>query len=434
VHIFFSGIGGSGIGPLAEIAHQMGYQVSGSDKQASRAIDHLRAIGINGIHIGQSAEQIAAVHAAAPIDWLVYSSAVAFEGVGAPEIEFARANGVRVSKRDELLNEMLGQHRLDMIAVAGTHGKTTTVAMTVWTLLSLGVPVSYLLSAETTFAKMASFDPASRYFVYEADEFDRNFLHFSPGVALISGIGYDHQEIFPTVDDYNAAFHQFIAQTGRTFIWQDDAERLDLGSSPAVTMLPEDTDASVVRLAGRFNRRDAMLVATAVQATTGDPLPRLTDVLSQFPGLGERMEPIAPGLYSNYAHTPEKIVAAIDAALELKRPDQRLVVVYEPLTNRRQHFLQDSYPHVFDGVDRLYWVPTRLAREDPAQPVLTPSDMIARLDDRARAIATPAVIGDALKAAIARHLQDGDIVVAMVAGGAGDGLDHWLRQTFGAVG
>ena len=429
MHIYVSGIGGSGVGPLAEIAHQVGYRVSGSDKQHSRNIEHLRALGID-IHIGQTVGQIAAVHEAQPIDWLVYSSAVAFEGAGAPELDFASAHGIRVSKRDQLLNEILAQLHLNLIAVAGTHGKTTTVAMMVYLLRQLGVPVSYILSAETNFAKMAEYDPKSQYFVYEADEFDRNFLHFSPFVSLISGIGYDHQEVFPTIADYHTAFCDYVAKSRQTFVWDEDAAKLGLGASDTVHVVGDG--ASAIHLPGRFNRRDGWLVATAASSITGQPVAALAEILSQFPGLGERMEPIAPNLYSNYAHTPEKIMAGINVALEMKKPEQRLVIVYEPLTNRRQHFLLDSYGHVFDGASQIYWLPSRLAREDPSLPVLTPAQLIDHLDDDTRAVACPAAMGDALKRTIDRHLEAGDMVVAMVAGGGEDGLDHWLRTTLGA--
>src|SRR5262245_47663848 len=126
MHIYFSGIGGAGIGPLAMIAHQAGYKVSGSDKQDSQYIDYLKKHGISDIHIGQSREEIAAAHQQTPIDWFVYSSAITLENPHAPELEFCREQSIKTSKRDELLNQILTDHDLKMIAVAGTHGKTTT--------------------------------------------------------------------------------------------------------------------------------------------------------------------------------------------------------------------------------------------------------------------------------------------------------------------
>ena len=432
MHIYFSGIGGSGIGSLAEIAHQIGYQISGSDKQSSSRIDDLRAHGISDIHIGQSESEIAKVHAANPIDWLVYSSAVTFENPDAPELKFAREHGIRVSKRDELLNFILEDKRLDLIAIAGTHGKTTTVAMTVWLFQNLGIPISYLLAAKTNFATMAEFNPDAHFFIYEADEFDRNFLHFSPKISLISGVAYDHQEIFPTLEDYKSAFREFISKSEQVFLWQADAESLNLERSKNIEQIDELKDISAIKLAGKFNRRDAFLVTKMVAKITGEPLEKILKIMSNFPGLSKRMEKIAPNLYSNYAHTPEKIAAAIDVAREMKNPEQDLIVIYEPLTNRRQHYFLDSYKNVFTPAAKLYWLPSYLAREDANLPILTPDELISHLDAAARKIAESSETNDILNKKIARHLQNGDFVVAMVSGGANDGLDFWLRKNFGA--
>src|SRR5579884_4445398 len=118
MHIYFSGIGGAGMAPLALIARQAGYKVSGSDKQDSQYIDYLKKNGIAAVHIGQSQEAIAAVHDKHPIDWFVYTSAVSIENPNAPELQFCRAQNIKISKRDELLNQILADKRLKMIAVA----------------------------------------------------------------------------------------------------------------------------------------------------------------------------------------------------------------------------------------------------------------------------------------------------------------------------
>lgn len=210
MHIYFSGIGGAGIGPLAQIAQQAGYIVSGSDQQASQYINYLKQHGISEIHIGQTAESIAAVHEHQPIDWLVHSSSVPADS---PELIFAREQAIKVSKRDELLNQILEDKQLKLIAIAGTHGKTTTTAMLVWLFKQLGLPLSYSVGAKLSFGNMGHFDPKSEYFVYEADEFDRNFLAFEPHLAVITGVSWDHHEIFPTREDYQEAFKEFISQS-----------------------------------------------------------------------------------------------------------------------------------------------------------------------------------------------------------------------------
>ena len=428
MHVYFSGIGGAGIGPLAQIAQQAGYTVSGSDKQSSQYIEYLKKHGISNIHVGQTREAIAAVHAKQPIDWFVYTSALPLENPDAPELAFCREQTIKTSKRDELLNQILSDKGLKMIAVAGTHGKTTATAMVTWLFKQLGEPVSYLLPAKTSFAEMGEFDPKSQYFVYEADEFDRNFLAFEPAISLVTGVSWDHHEIFPTREDYQAAFREFISQSGHTLIWQEDADYLGLQDSPSVTPMRWEDNQDLIKLKGLYNRLDAWLAVEAVRRLTDAEPAKLIEIINRFPGLSRRMEEIIPNLYSDYAHTPEKIRGAMSVALEMaKEAGQKLVVVYEPLTNRRQHYMKDDYKDCFNGADRLYWIPSYLAREDPSQRVIPPEELISRLDDPD--IATPMDRDEKLKLIIQEHLAKGDMVVGM-AGGGGDSLDDWLRQEF----
>jgi len=427
MHIYFSGIGGAGIGPLAQVAHNAGYEVSGSDKQASQYIDYLKKHGIEDIHIGQTYEAIAAVHDKNPIDWFVYTSALPLENPDAPELKFCEEQGIKTSKRDELLNQILKDKKQHLIAVAGTHGKTTTTAMVVWLFKQLGEPVSYILPAKTSYAELGEFDTKSKYFVYECDEFDRNFLAFEPQLSLISGVSWDHHEIFPTREDYQAAFREFIDQSARTLIWQEDADYLQLSSSESVTAL-ESSAAQQIELLGKYNRLDAWLAVQAVHQATGFDVEKLVNHVNDFPGLSRRMEKIAPNLYSDYAHTPEKIRGAMSVATEMcSESGQNLVVIYEPLTNRRQHFMINDYKDCFDGAAQIYWLPSYLAREDKDQRVIDPAELISHLDNPD--IAKPAVRNAELKRAIEKHLEAGDMVVGM-AGGGGDSLDDWLRSEF----
>lgn len=429
MHIYFSGIGGAGIGPLAQIAHQAGYTVSGSDKQDSQYISYLRAHGVTNIHIGQSADNIAEVHATEPIDWFVYTSALPLENPNAPELVFCRDQAIKTSKRDELLNQILSDKDLELIAIAGTHGKTTTTALTTWLFTQLGEPVSYLLPAKTSFAEMGNYDPTSKYFLYEADEFDRNFLAYEPSISLITGVSWDHHEIFPTREDYQAAFCEFIDQSDTVFLWQDDADYLNLASNDTLNMLSvDDPHLLDIKLLGFYNRLDAWLAIQAVHRVTDAPLEQLIELANGFPGLSRRMERIAPNLYSDYAHTPEKIRGAMSVASEMAaETGQKLVIVYEPLTNRRQHYMLDDYKDCFDGAAHVYWIPSYLAREDDTQCIIPPSELISHLDNPS--IATAQERDDELKSIIRKHLDDGDMVVGM-AGGGGNSLDDWLRQNF----
>ena len=173
MHIFFSGIGGTGVGPLALIAYQAGFTVSGSDKQNSTYIDYLKEHGISNIVIDQTTQSIAVVHAQTPIDWFVYSSALQRENPHHPELVFVDAQGIKHSKRNEFLNFLLQEKNLKLLAIAGTHGKTTTTAMMIWMLKQLGLPLSYSVGAKLSFGDMGQYDPKSEYFVYECDEYDR---------------------------------------------------------------------------------------------------------------------------------------------------------------------------------------------------------------------------------------------------------------------
>ena len=430
MHIYFSGIGGAGTGPLAQIAQQAGYEVSGSDQQDSQYVQYLRKHGVADISVGQSAESIARLHSDKPIDWLVYSSAVPADH---PELAFAREQGIKTSKRDELLNQILSDKGLQLVAVAGTHGKTTTTALVTWLFIQLKEPVSYLLPAKTRFAEMGLYDPSSKYFIYEADEFDRNFLAYEPAVSLITGVSWDHHEIFPTREDYQAAFREFISQSKHTFIWQEDADYLDIepSSSQTVQVLDSsDLQIENVTLVGRYNRLDAWLAVQAAHHVTGRPVDELIAIANRFPGLGRRMEPVVPGLYSDYAHTPDKIRGAMSVALEMAAArGQNVVVVYEPLTNRRQHYMLDDYKDCFAGASKLYWLPSYLAREDFGQRIIPPDELISHLNLDDPSIAEPAARDASLKRAILEHLKAGDMVVGM-AGGGGDSLDDWLRQEF----
>lgn len=431
MHIFFSGIGGTAIGPLALIAKQAGYTVSGSDKQDSQYLDYLRKHGITDIHVGQTREAIAELHAKNPIDWYVYSSAVAIENPDAAELVFCRDQHITMSKRDGLLNQIIIDKNLDMIAIAGTHGKTTTTAMVIWLFKELGLPVSYSVGAKISFGDMGHFDEKSRYFVYECDEFDRNFLAYNPHLSLITGVTWDHHEIFPTREDYQQAFIEFISQSKHTVLWQEDAEYLSLtegqsvGSDHLHIEQSNDPDIEGLTILGHYNRLDAWLAIQAVRRATQTPVAKLIDAINRFPGLTRRMEQIAPNLYSDYAHTPEKIRGAMSVALEQANTHgKNLVVVYEPLTNRRQHYMLDDYQNCFEGASKVYWVPSYLAREDPTQSILTPSELIKHLSDPS--IAEARERDDVLFAIIKKHLDQGDMVVAM-AGGGGGSLDEWLR-------
>ncbi len=429
MHIFFSGIGGGGVGPLALIAKQAGYDVSGSDAQESVNTQQLQKQGID-FYISQTAENIAAHHAKKPVDWFVFSSGIIRGNPNHPEIVFAKEHNIPFSLRDELLNKIIADQKLKLVGIAGTHGKSTTTAMTIWLFHELEVPIGHSVGAKIPFAPMGQLLPDSEYFVYECDEFDNNFLAFSPYLAVITGVAWDHHEIFPTQESYKKAYRQFISQSQHIFMWKEDAAHIELAETPALTLLDKsDGNVKSITLPGEFNRQDAWQAVLAVHRLTNTPVDELVAIINRFPGLKQRMELIAPNLYSNYAHTPEKIKGGMLTALELaKDKNQNVIIVYEPLTNRRQHYIRDQYKDSFKGAKKLYWVPSYLAREDPNLPMLTPADLLPSITEPADKHSVE--LNDDLLETVKKHLADGDMVVAMGASGGGS-LDEWLRAHFG---
>jgi UDP-N-acetylmuramate--alanine ligase len=424
MHIFFSGIGGSGIGPLAVIAKQAGYEVSGSDKQHSDYITYLHKQGITDIHIGQTENAIRQTHQTKPIDWIVFSSAIEKEHANHPEMLFAVAQRIKYSKRDEFLSSLLQQQHLPMLAVAGTHGKTTTTAMLIWVLQELHVPISYSVGAKTSFSSMGHFEPTSLYFVYECDEYDRNFLAYHPVCSLITGVTWDHHDIYPTKAIYAAAFEQFMGQSQQNVVWEADRVHGERAQRPTMVLLEEDYRQSELSLTllGEVNRRNAWQVISAVRQLLGIELGQLVEIVNRFPGVSRRFEKIANNIYTDYAHTAEKIKGAIQVARETARP---LVVVYEGLHNRRQHFLleQGQFTNLFAGADEVFWVPSYLAREDPAQELLAPERLIAATG----VVARPAHLNDELEDIIRQRAAAGHTVLCLSAGGGGS-LDEWVRK------
>jgi UDP-N-acetylmuramate--alanine ligase len=429
MHVYFSGIGGTGIGPLALIAKEAGYEVSGSDAKDSQYIEYLKEHGITDINIGQTDGQINNTHIEKPIDWFVYTSAL---GHTHPELEYVKRKRIKASKRDDFLNQIIKEKSLKLIAIAGTHGKTTTTAMAVWAFQQLGAKPSYSVGAKISFGDMGHYEAGSQYFIYEADEFDRNFLAFSPFFSIISGVAYDHQEIYPTQEDYNQAFRTFLDQSQRAILWRNDANKLGLDNNNEKFTIEDESRPAVgnVKLPGKYNREDAWLVVKAAFQVLGVSLEEALAVMDKFPGLSRRFEQIAPNLYSDYAHTPEKIRGGMSVALETAaKNNQKVTVIYEALTNRRMHYTAKDHHDVFEGADAIYWVPSYLAREDPHQRVLTPEELIKNLSPQEQKIAHSCFLDSSLKKIIQKRLDDGDLVIAM-SGGGGGSLDEWLRRNF----
>lgn len=413
MNIYFSGIGGVGIGPLAQIARDAGYQIQGSDLHESLLTEELRKQNV-AINIGQDGSFLQSVHDTNPIDWFVYTSSLPDSH---PELLLAKQLGIKTAKRDELLAHIISEKNLQLIAVAGTHGKTTTTGMLTWALKQLGVPVSYSVGSTLSFGPSGAFDPDSRYFVYECDEFDRNFLHFSPHVSIVTNIDYDHPDTYPSEADYLKAFRQFVDQSQLSIMWQPDGDAIQARSSDGWIL--RSNEVQNFSLPGLHNRQNATLVAKALEYLNLADNQKARDILETFPGTNRRFERLANNLFSDYGHHPAEIAATLQMARELS---DHVTLVYQPHQNVRQHEIKDDYVHCFELADTIYWLPTYLSREDPNLPILTPEELAANTTNR-QSISF-ADLDDTLWRHIEEERKKGRLVLAMGAGS----IDHWLRN------
>ena len=241
MNIYFSGIGGVGIGPLAQIAKDAGHTVLGSDTNEGLITSELKRSGVN-VNIGQDGSFLKEQQKIAPLDWFVYTAALPKDH---PEIIAAKELGIRSGKRDEFLADFIESHNLKLIAISGTHGKTTTTGMAVWALKQLGVPTSYSVGSTLSFGPSGAYTPGSEYFVYECDEFDKNLLHFHPYLSLLTSIDYDHPDTYPTEEDYRETFRKYINQSNHTIAWSDDLRYLNQASNSSITSLNKNSTQDV---------------------------------------------------------------------------------------------------------------------------------------------------------------------------------------------
>ncbi len=400
--IYISGISGTGMGPLALMAKNAGIEVMGSDLAAGAIYDELAANNIE-VKIGAQDGEFLRAHID-EIDWFVHTSALPADH---PELVLAREAGIKVTKRDELTAYLIEKLGLKMVAVAGTHGKTTTTSMITFAALKLGLPVSYIVGTTLGFAPSGAYHPGDKFFIYEADEYDRNFLKFHPWLAVLPFVSYDHPDIYPTREDYLAAFEQFKSQCENV-----------------IENLPADPRLT---LAGEARRADATLAMAAVSAMAPEvDEAKIAEILNEFPGVGRRFERVADGAYTDYAHHPEEIAATIEMAKEeaALRGLKGVVVAYQPHQNTRQHEVWPGYKDAFVGVDKLFWLPTYLTRENPALEVLTPEKLISGLKNAE--IAEPAEASDDLAEKLKKYQASGYLVLLLTAGPA----DAWFRKIF----
>ena len=404
MNIYISGISGTGMGPLALMAKQAGHTVFGSDRNAGPIVPELEKENIE-FEIGDQDGTFLDKH---DVDWFVYTSALPKDH---KELVLAQEKGIKYTKRDELINFLIEELGLKMVAVAGTHGKTTTTSMIIWAAEKLGLNAAYLVGTTLGFAESGRYKPGDKFFIYEADEYDRNFLKFHPWLSLITFVSYDHPDIYKTEEEYREAFKTFESQSENVVRGGEQDPRISL--------------------AGAARREDATTAIKAVKMMAeveGKDLKDedIIEVLNLFPGVGRRFEKISEGVYTDYAHHPEEIEATIEIANEEteKTGKKGVVVLYEPHQNTRQHEVKDGYKSVFNNAKKVFWLPTYLTREDESLEIIKPEDFIKSLDEPG--IAEVAELNDELAQRIKNLRDEGYLILLMTAGPA----DAWLRQIF----
>ncbi len=435
-HTHIVGIGGAGMSAIAQLLLERGDQVSGCDRALTPITARLAAKGAT-ISVGHSAEHLAAV------DRLLVTSALPADH---SELAAARERGIPVLTRHDLWREWSQQRAV--VAISGTHGKTTTSAMAALIFVHAGRQPGYLIGADVP-ALGGSATWGSGPLVIEADEYARTFLALTPQVAVITNLDWDHVDIYPTQAEYDAAFRQFASQTTASdpsalILCGDDAgvQRV-LGALPATRcgldaandwratdLAPRDggmaftverggetLGAVWLGVAGEHNVRNALL-ALAAADFYAIPFAEAAAALAHYRGAARRFE--AKGsvggisVFDDYAHHPTEIRATL-AAARGRFPGQRIVVYFQPHTYSRLHAFSSAFSAAFDLADVVRIGAVYAARESSADPDPTAQIVAAMRHPDV------AAVGD-LAGAFANlrtTLQPGDVLLTL---GAGDGV------------
>ncbi len=443
--VHFVGIGGAGMSGIAEVLHNLGYAVSGSDRSDSAATRRLAGLGI----------QIHKEHAGANVadaDVLVVSSAIRNDN---PELAAAHARRVPVVPRAEMLGELMRFRR--GIAVAGTHGKTTTTSLVASVLAEAGLDPTFVIGGQLLAAGANARLGAGEFLVAEADESDGSFLLLNPVIAVVTNIDADHLENyggdFGCVKKAFADFLHRLPFYGVAVLCADDANVAELARETVRRTLTyaidaaadvrasdvrqhgprmhfnlhlpdESTQAVELNLPGLHNVRNA-LAAAAVGWQLGVDAPTIARALEKFQGVGRRFQnrgevAVDNGkalLVDDYGHHPREL-AAVFAAARGGWPERRLVVAFQPHRYTRTRDLLDDFAAVLAQADVLVLTDVYPAGEAP----IAGADgrALARAV-RARGKADPVFVAQAreLKTALPALLRDGDLLLMMGAGDIG---------------
>jgi UDP-N-acetylmuramate--alanine ligase len=440
--LHFVGIGGAGMSGLALVARRLGAEVSGCDSAESPYTEMLRAAGINAT-LGHSADHVTADQE------LVVSTAVPDD---APDLEAARQLGAAVIHRGSLLAEIGALRRL--IAIAGTHGKTTTAAMTAWGLAACGVDPGFVIGAELRAPDNSG--PAANaawgsgeWLVAEADESDRSFLELSPEVAVLTNVELDHHSTYGSALELERAFRSFLERldsNGIAVIWDSpDLRRLVPHDRSLVTYGITDGDLSTQNLQpeglgtrfelmragnvvcevtlpvpGRHNVLNA-LAALGACAAAGCDLEQAARSLAEFRPAGRRFEPkgAANGIrvFDDYAHHPTEVKATLEAARALE--PQRLIAVFQPHLYSRTLHLHRELGRELAAADVAVVLDVYPARERPEGELVGVSGKLVADACADYAGGRPVwwlPTLDEAESVLAHQLADGDVVVTLGAG------------------
>lgn len=372
MHVHLVGVGGSGISAIARVLAERGYNVSGSDREESKFSADLTKLGVR-IYYGHSASY------ASGADVVVISSAIPENN---PEIVAAKQIGVPVLKRSEFLRYlMVGQIG---VAIAGTHGKTTTTSMIAQILIDAGldptVIVGGVLPAIGTNARAGN----GQYFVIEADEYDHMFLGLDYQVAVINNIEHDHPDIFASDAEYEDAFRQFasqLPQNGALYVNGDDPLAAQIHSEATTVGLGENVDIRAMnirsnnvggsdfvamegdillgivrlRVPGEHNVRNAMM-ALSVACKLGVDFQTIRRSLGEFGGVGRRFQVVGAvegvTIVDDYAHHPTEVEVTLAAARQ-RFADRTIWAVWQPHTYSRTKLYFDKFTQAFHNGDKV---------------------------------------------------------------------------------
>ena len=432
--VHFVGVAGAGMSALAELFTRRGVRVTGCDASVEGIADLKR----RGIHVehGHDPAHVAGARA------LVVTSAMPKDH---PELARARAQGLPVVRRAEALGEATsGAGRL-LVAVAGTHGKSTTTAMAAEALAAAGRDPTALVGARVPRWSGNLRAGADQLYVAEADEYDRSFLALNPTIAVVTNVEADHLDVYRDLDDIRRAFEQFIAKARGVVLCADDpgaaalrtppsgevirygirsgdarlvakdAQPASGGSSFAVEFDGERLGRVTLNVAGAHNVLNA-LAALGSGLALGAPFHALSRGLAAFVGTERRFERLGEArgitIIDDYAHHPTEIVATLDAA-RASFPGRRLVVAFQPHLFSRTRDFAPEFARALSGGDVVFLTDIYAAREQPIAGVS--SDLIATaFSDRGKL----AWRGDrnGLAASLASSVRSGDVVITMGAG------------------